>query len=415
MVAVHKLVDRVIGLMHFGNNLTILRGNQSGALAINHLDKGIICQILKAASGESKPTNRFSNGQSMAIEKPKISIITAIQNSLCQFLILYFSANLRRMLLKTTVISAMSKSIIRRRTSLYMIIFSPYLSSKCRQLHGIAVRVFYVPRFFVRRVFRIQQTCTADVFVNHRVTACFGDHVRAVPQVAGCHAVDRLFASHTVRQIGICRGKTVLLDAHKLIDRVKGILRYAHGIRHHGSKQAVPVIGIHGVRAAEGCIQIAVGIIGIDGIYTGIILSNRTLCQAIIGVVGIAGNKSAFAGSIRFGNAVAAVVIRINALRSERSIRIHSFSGKHALRIVGIGCTISGMVGFFEYITVQSIRILVFRQHGIAFFVGHIRDLAGGIIGIRDLNAVCFAFAYALAGGVIGIRNNGRFILCDRT
>ena len=128
----YKLVDRVIGLIHFGNNLTILRSNQNGALAINHLNKGIICQILKAASGESKRTNRFSNGQSMAIEKPKISIITAIQNSLCQFLILYFSANLRRMLLKTTVISAMSKSIIRRRTSLYMIIFSPFLSSKCR-------------------------------------------------------------------------------------------------------------------------------------------------------------------------------------------------------------------------------------------------------------------------------------------
>ena len=111
------------------------------------------------------------------------------------------------------------------------------------------------------------------------------------------------------------------MDAHKLVDCVKGILRDAHGIRHHGSKQAVFVVRIHGVRAAEGCIQIAV----------------------------------------------------------------------------------------------QAIRILVFRQHGIAFFVGHIRDLAGGIIGIRDLNAVCFGFAYALAGGVIGIRNNERFILCDRT
>ena len=47
------------------------------------------------------------------------------------------------------------------------------------------------------------------------------------------------------------------MDANKLVDRVKGILRYAHGIRHHGSKQAVFVVGIHGVRAAEGCIQIA--------------------------------------------------------------------------------------------------------------------------------------------------------------
>lgn len=175
------------------------------------------------------------------------------------------------------------------------------------------------------------------------------------------------------------------------------------------------MVGIHGVRAAERSVQIAVGIIGIDGICTGIILPNRALCQAIIGVVGIAGNNSAFAGRIRFGNAVAAVVIRINALRGERSIRIHRFSGEHALRIVGIGCTISGMVGFFEYITVQSIRILVFRQHGIAFFVGHIRDLSGSIIGIHDLNAVCFGFAYALAGGIIGIRNNRRFILCDGT
>ena len=183
------------------------------------------------------------------------------------------------------------------------------------------MRVLDIPRFFVRHVFRIQQTCTADILVNDRVAACFGNHIRAVPQVAGRYAVDRFFASHTVRQIGICRGKAVLLDAHKLVNRVKGILRDAHGIRRHGSKQAVPVIGIHGVRAAEGCI----------------------------------------------------------------------------------------------HITVQSIRILVFRQHGIAFFVGHIRDLSGGIIGIRDLNAVCFAFAYALARGVIGIRNNGRFILCDRT
>ena len=73
-----------------------------------------------------------------------------------------------------------------------------------------------------------------------------------------------------------------------------------------------------------------------DSICTGIILPNRALCQAIIGVVGIAGNKSAFAGSIRFGNAVAAVIIRINALRGERSIRIHCFSGKHTLRVVGI-------------------------------------------------------------------------------
>ena len=121
------------------------------------------------------------------------------------------------------------------------------------------------------------------------------------------------------------------MDAHKLVDCVKGILRDAHGIRHHGSKQAVFVVGIHGVRAAEGCIQIAVRIIGIDGIYTGIILSNRTFCQTIIGVVGIAGNKSAFAGSIRFGNAVAAVIIRINALRGERSIRVYCFSGKHSL------------------------------------------------------------------------------------
>ena len=162
----HKRVDRVIGLIHFGNNLTILRGNQSGALAINHLDNGIICQILKAASGESKRTNRFSNGQSMAIEKPKISIITAIQNSLCQFLILYFSANLRRMLLKTTVISAMSKSIIRRRTSLYMIIFSPYLSSKCRPSAARCRRArllhttfFHLPRFPYTANLRRGHTC----------------------------------------------------------------------------------------------------------------------------------------------------------------------------------------------------------------------------------------------------------------
>ena len=131
------------------------------------------------------------------------------------------------------------------------------ISVAVRQLHGIAVRVFYVPRFFVRRVFCVQQTCTADVLVNHRVIACFGDHIRAVPQVAGCYAVDRLFTAHTVRQIGICRGKAVLLDANKLVDRVKGILRNAHGIRYHGSKQAVFVARLHGVRAAEGCIQIA--------------------------------------------------------------------------------------------------------------------------------------------------------------
>jgi len=164
--------------------------------------------------------------------------------------------------------------------------------------------------------------------------------------VAGCHAVDRLFTAHTIRQIGICRGKAVLLDAHKLVDRVKGIPRHAHGIRRHRSKQAVLVVGIHGVRAAEGSVQIAVRIIGIDGIYTGIILPNRAFCQAIIGVVGIAGNNSVFAGNICFVNAVAAVVIRIGVLQGERIIRIHGFSGKHTLCIVGIGCAITSMVGF---------------------------------------------------------------------